>query len=525
MRRTISSTRSRKRALLGALAFGLTASLGLAAPLTATADPQVDPAAVDDVFMVKTGEATTVYVEDLYLNDTDASGNRAYIYTSGATEGTVQSFTKNGYLDRFVYTPKAGYTGAGIITYDFQDAEGKYSDKADIVFNIAVPGVVPNRPPRAHKDTYTVKSGTVLNVGILNGVFGNDIDADSDSLTIVANSVPQPNHGVLAMDANKFGGFVYTPTFNYVGTDTFSYRGEDPSNAFSNVTTVTITVTPPDPIVTKVAFTKLTGGPAGGTGSVTAQITSSNSSKAGANIKLALEQNGLSTPLAEGITNANGAVTFTFPLPKTQGSYVLSLFEPKSNLAVVGKVTVTAQPIVNSIVLGVPAGKPGKGVYLAGRIGSANIYRAGAPVTAYLDGKKVTSRVSDSTGSVKIPVKLPTLAGKHSIKIVSGSKSATKNFTYGKGVTAKLAKLKTVKTKKTQTIKGSFGTKSGKITLKITDPKGKTATKIVTLNSKGKFTYKYKVSSVKGTWTVRYSYRANTKYYGTKNYKLTFKVK
>ncbi len=421
MRQTHSSPAFRKRALLGGLAFGLTASLGLAAPLTATADPQVNPVAKDDVFTVKTSETTVVYVEDLYQNDIDASSDRARIFTGSATHGTVQSFTVNGHLEHFIYMPDAGFTGTASMTYDFQDAEGKYSNKAVIEFDVADPSMVLNRAPRAHQDHYTVKSGKALTVNQMNGVLVNDVEPDSNQgLTILAGSVPQPNAGALNVSTTT-GGFSYTPVFNFVGTDTFSYRAEDSAGAISNVTTVTITVTPPDPIVTKVAFVKLTGGPAGGTGSVTAQITSANSSKAGASVKLFL---GASYAfLGESETNANGLVTFTFPLPKAQGTYTLHLYEQTSGIDLPSNMTVTAQPIVNSIVLGVPAGKPGTGVYLASRIGSANIYRAGAPVTAYLDGKKVTSRLTDATGTAKIPVKLPSLAGKHSIKVVSGSKS------------------------------------------------------------------------------------------------------
>ncbi len=126
---------------------------------------------------------------------------------------------------------------------------------------------------------------------------------------------------------------------------------------------------------------------------------------------------------------------------------------------------------------------------------------------------------------VKVPVKLPSLAGKHVLKVVAGTKTTTKNFTYGTSVTAKLTKVKTVKAKKTATIAGSFGYKAGKVAIKITTPKGKTVTKIVSLNSRGKFSYKYKTGSAKGSYKVEYSYRANAKYYGAKSYKLSFRVK
>ncbi len=171
-----------------------------------------------------------------------------------------------------------------------------------------------------------------------------------------------------------------------------------------------------------------------------------------------------------------------------------------------------------------PKAKPGQDVYVVSRIGSSNPFRAGVTVTAYLDGKKVTSRVTDATGTAKIPVNFPAVAGKHNVTVVADSKSVTKTVAIGTAITAKLAKLKTVKAKKTQTITGSFGTKAGKITITVTDPKGKVTTKIVKLTSKGKFSYKY-TTGKKGVYTVRYSYRAGTKYYGAKSYKLTFRAK
>jgi uncharacterized membrane protein len=39
------------------------------------------------------------------------------------------------------------------------------------------------------------------------------------------------------------GSFTYTPSANYIGTDTFRYQAKDAAAALSNIATVTITVT------------------------------------------------------------------------------------------------------------------------------------------------------------------------------------------------------------------------------------------------------------------------------------------
>ncbi len=280
------------------------------------------------------------------------------------------------------------------------------------------------------------------------------------------------------------------------------------------------------PVTTDVSSVAPPAAVAGKSGSIAIIITSSGTLQTGATFTLSID----GKPVSSGLTDLTGKANVSFTYPAMAGPHTIDIVS--GNKSWQGGFTVLSTPVVapasavvTSVSLGVPAGKPGQTVYLIGKITSSTAAKAGATVIAYIDGKKAASKTTDATGTAKIAVKLPSLAGKHSIKVVAGSKSAAKTFILGKGVTAKLAKLTTIKRYKTETIKGSFGTKAGKITLKITDPKGKTVTKIVKLGSTGKFSYKYKVSSVKGTWTVRYSYNASTKYYGAKSYKLTFKVK
>jgi VCBS repeat-containing protein len=77
----------------------------------------------------------------------------------------------------------------------------------------------------------------VLNIAAA-GVLGNDTDADGNTLT--AAKVSDPTHGTLTLNSN--GSFVYTPSTNYTGTDTCTYRAND-GVTNSNTATVTITIT------------------------------------------------------------------------------------------------------------------------------------------------------------------------------------------------------------------------------------------------------------------------------------------
>src|SRR5204863_219821 len=70
------------------------------------------------------------------------------------------------------------------------------------------------------------------------GVLSNDSDVDGDSLTAVL--VTGPSHGTLTLNAN--GSFTYTPSSNYNGSDSFTYRAND-GQANSNLATAALTIT------------------------------------------------------------------------------------------------------------------------------------------------------------------------------------------------------------------------------------------------------------------------------------------
>jgi len=71
------------------------------------------------------------------------------------------------------------------------------------------------------------------------GVLSNDTDMDIDPLT--AALVTPPIHGTLVL--NNDGSFVYQPTANFNGLDSFVYKANDGA-ANSAAATVTITVNP-----------------------------------------------------------------------------------------------------------------------------------------------------------------------------------------------------------------------------------------------------------------------------------------
>jgi hypothetical protein len=98
-------------------------------------------------------------------------------------------------------------------------------------------------PPTAGNDNYATNLNTPLNVAAP-GVLGNDNSNAGGTMTAVL--VSNVNHGTLGLAAD--GGFNYTPTSGFSGTDNFTYRAVT-SAGNSNIATVSITVGGPSGVV------------------------------------------------------------------------------------------------------------------------------------------------------------------------------------------------------------------------------------------------------------------------------------
>lgn len=116
----------------------------------------------------------------------------------------------------------------------------EYHQDTDLIF-IGVRAVfIPNSAPVAIGDSYTSAEDAVLTIPAT-GVLINDSDVNNNSLTAILVSGVTASQGSVVLNAD--GSFVYTPTSNFNGSATFTYKAND-GYADSNVVTVTITVTP-----------------------------------------------------------------------------------------------------------------------------------------------------------------------------------------------------------------------------------------------------------------------------------------
>ncbi|HAE85610.1 MAG TPA: hypothetical protein DCG78_03760 [Anaerolineaceae bacterium] len=135
------------------------------------------------------------------------------------------------------YTPDADYNGPDSFTYKVSDGELE-SDTATV--SITVTPV--NDAPVANDMTETTAEDTAKTITL------DATDIDGDALT--AEIFSGPMHGQVSVS-----GLIvtYTPDANYNGPDSFTYKVND-GQVYSNIATVTITVTPVNDAPVAVSF-------------------------------------------------------------------------------------------------------------------------------------------------------------------------------------------------------------------------------------------------------------------------------
>ena len=186
------------------------------------------PVAVADGYTTNQNVPLNVVAAGVLANDSDIDGDAiSAVLVAGPLHGTL-SLSVDG---SFLYTPSLNYTGAD--SYTYRATDGLLSS-ADVTVNITV--ISTNTAPIANDDSYSTNEDTLLAVAGA-GVIANDNDADGNTLT--ATVVTSPLHGILSPNAN--GTFQYSPTLNYNGPDSFSYRVSD-GILNSNVAVVSINV-------------------------------------------------------------------------------------------------------------------------------------------------------------------------------------------------------------------------------------------------------------------------------------------
>ena len=154
----------------------------------------------------------TAIVVAVLANDTDADGNPLSISAVGQPQHGTASIV--GTTIR--YQPTAGYIGSDSFTYTVSDGQG---GSATATVTITVSG----SPPVANPDNAVTTRGQPVTINVL----ANDTDPEGDALSVSA--VGNAAHGSLVI--NAAGTITYTPTGDYLGSDSFTYTLRDATGA------------------------------------------------------------------------------------------------------------------------------------------------------------------------------------------------------------------------------------------------------------------------------------------------------
>ena len=159
----------------------------------------------------------TVAAPGVLSNDVDDAGDILSAVLVGLPAHGTVSLQSDG---SFGYAPFANYFGQDSFQYQPRDNADPTLSGAPVTVDITINPV--NDAPVATLDFYSTDEDMPLTVAAP-GVLANDGDVDGDTLT--AQLVSAPAHGQIDLKAD--GSFVYTPTLNFNGGDSFTYRVSD----------------------------------------------------------------------------------------------------------------------------------------------------------------------------------------------------------------------------------------------------------------------------------------------------------
>ena len=145
-----------------------------------------------------------------------------YIITTPPTHGTLSGTAPN-----LTYTPDANYNGSDSFKFRANDGTSN-SNSATVSITVTPVGDA----PIANNQSVTTPEDVAKAITLV----GSDPDGDAITYSIVSG----PAHGTLS---GAGANITYTPTLNYTGADSFTFKVND-GTSDSNVATVTITVTP-----------------------------------------------------------------------------------------------------------------------------------------------------------------------------------------------------------------------------------------------------------------------------------------
>ncbi|HTE18656.1 MAG TPA: Ig-like domain-containing protein, partial [Armatimonadota bacterium] len=210
----------------------VTATIGVGlVPIGVAVQPlpgTIPPVSGNDAFTTVEDTPLRIAAPGVLGNDVDPEGEPlTALLVSGVAHGTL-TLNRDG---SFLYTPDPDYSGLDGFTYRASDG-ALAGNPATVTLTVSAV----NDAPAAAGESYRTSEDAPLTI-TAPGVLGNDTDRDGDVLTAVLETGPA--HGTLQLQGN--GAFTYTPSADFSGTDSFTYRASD-GRLTSSPVTVTLTV-------------------------------------------------------------------------------------------------------------------------------------------------------------------------------------------------------------------------------------------------------------------------------------------
>ena len=172
-------------------------------------------------------------------NDIDPDGTldpASVTITSPPAVGTITGI--NPGTGDITYEPLVGFVG--IVTFDYEVCD---DDGACDTATVTIDVTDPNLPPVANDDVAI----TTENDPVIIDVLVNDVDIDGTLDPASVTVISGPANGGTSVNPVT-GEVTYTPSFGFIGVDTFDYEVCDNDGA-CDTATVTITITPNIPPV------------------------------------------------------------------------------------------------------------------------------------------------------------------------------------------------------------------------------------------------------------------------------------
>jgi large repetitive protein len=208
-------------------------ALSNVATVTLVINP-VNDAPVANPDLATTNEEVAVSIPVL-ANDIDVDNTldgSSLILVNAPSHGTAVIEPATGTIQ---YTPETDYNGNDSFSYQLEDQDGAMSAAAVVTITVAPV----NDAPVANPDVATTPEDIPVSISVLS----NDTDVDNTWTEAILIISANPSHGAAVVEPAT-GKILFTPEQNYYGNDSFTYQIKDAQGALSNITSVSIEITP-----------------------------------------------------------------------------------------------------------------------------------------------------------------------------------------------------------------------------------------------------------------------------------------